>query len=34
MAKNIKEKTGVIMKAIDGKNGEEGLKILIGGTKI
>jgi hypothetical protein len=31
--KHIKDKTGVIMKAIDGKDGEKRLKILIGGTE-
>ena len=34
MMKHIKDKTGVIMKAIDGKDGEKRLKILIGGTAI
>lgn len=33
MMKHIKDKTGVIMKAIDGKDGEKRLKILIGGTR-
>ena len=32
--KHIKDKTGVIMKAIDGKDGKKRLKILIGGTEI
>ena len=33
MIKNIKEKTGVIMKEVDDKDEENKLKIIIGGTR-
>ena len=33
MIKNIREKTGVIMKAVDEKDEENKLKIIIGGTE-
>ena len=33
MIKNIKEKAGVIMKAVDEKDVENRLKIIIGGTE-
>jgi hypothetical protein len=34
LMKNIKEKTGVIMKAVDEKDDEKALKIIIGGTLV
>ena len=33
MIKKIKERTGVIMKIIGQKDGENGLKVLIGGKR-